>query len=54
MEKAEFNEVFGAIVDCPYCSEMNELDLGGFRYCEGDEVVCQKCEKTFELGESDY
>ena len=52
METADFHEVYAAMVDCPYCGESNELDLGGSRYCEGEEVTCCKCGLTFKLGES--
>ena len=43
-------EFYGAVVDCPYCGEENELDVGESRYCEGEEITCQHCEKVFELG----
>jgi len=52
MKKAYFYEVFGALVDCPYCDEENELDIGASRYFEGEEVTCVFCDKVFELGES--
>lgn len=52
MEKSDYHEVYAAMVDCPYCGENNELDLGGTRYEDGDEVTCRHCKKVFELGES--
>jgi len=51
MKKADFCETFGALVDCPYCGEENELDFGASRYLEDEEVICQYCDKVFELGE---
>ena len=52
MEKADYYEVFGALVECPYCGVDNTLDVGGVRYNGGDEVMCRHCKKDFELGES--
>jgi len=50
MKKSDFSEVFGAKVNCPYCDEENELDIGALQYDEGDEVTCEFCDKVFELG----
>lgn len=52
MKEAEFYEVYGAIVDCPYCDTGIELDIGPSRYIQGEEVTCPECKEVFLLGES--
>lgn len=52
MKIAKFREIYGMMVDCPYCDNEIEGEIAGSPYCEGEETVCPHCGKTFELGES--
>jgi len=52
MEKADFYEVHGAIISCPYCGHEIELDICRSPYRTGERITCPACKKVFELGES--